>query len=267
MKNKLLVLTIFALFFNPGLLPAQVPLQMQGIGGQIDNDHIGPILSVSASYANGNTKILADAVVNDDKYKSYPIQFDIYINRNLFITQIRSTELPGPIGVDIPSTTVAPPLNYAVVAKMMTPSRTYNTAIFGAVTASAEDPARASDSNSASVLENSPSDPSAIDCTLTSNANDDALVSPYVANAVSSERVDEMTFSISFEGSSLESGSGASVVGNIAIKESTASGTISISLDGQDETVPMSGTASSSGDSLVTVDLSSVDGNFTLKCS
>ena len=248
MKNKLIILAICTFILCPSLLLADQPLQIQGVGGKVDPDHLGPILSVSATYADGVTKILADAVVNDEKYKSFPIQFDFYVNRNLVASQIRSTELPGPIGLDVPASTATPPLNYAVIAKMLTPDRIYNTAIYGAV--------KESDSGSTT-----------LDCTITSDANDDSLATPYVANAVSTSRVDATTFSISFEGSSVEAGTSAKVSGNVATTSTTASGTISIEIDSIEETVAMSGTASSTGDSLTAVDLSSVDGAYTLKCS
>jgi hypothetical protein len=52
-----------------------------------------------------------------------------FVNRKLIVTEIRSTELPGPIGIDVPNS-ATPPFSYSIVATCH-PNRQYTTVLNG----------------------------------------------------------------------------------------------------------------------------------------
>ncbi len=113
--------------------PAGLTLTTEGVSGDIDKHFREPVLSVGSHTGTTSTTINADAYVINDEFKKYPIQFDFYVNRSLFASQIRSTELPGPVGISVPYTVAPIPFNYTVVAKVLHPNRVFTTVLNAAV--------------------------------------------------------------------------------------------------------------------------------------
>jgi len=146
-RKVLVSLPLFCLAFTPSAFSQETPtptptitippggavLTTEGVSGDIDKHYREPVLSVRASAGATSTTIYADAYVINDEFKKYPIQFDFYVNRSLFASQIRSTELPGPVGVTVPHTAAALPFNYSVIAKVLHPNRVFTTVLNGAV--------------------------------------------------------------------------------------------------------------------------------------
>lgn len=105
----------------------------EGISGDIDKHRRSPIVQVSPRFEGATVKLLVDAYQPNREFERYPLQFDFFINRKLFTSQVRSPELPGPIGVDIGPDIATPPFNYVIVAKVLHPNRTFTTVVQGAV--------------------------------------------------------------------------------------------------------------------------------------
>ncbi|NMC64153.1 MAG: hypothetical protein GYA55_13395 [SAR324 cluster bacterium] len=108
-------------------------LSHEGVGADVDKKRREPILSVRVAAGPTSATIFADAYVVSDQTNYLPIQFDFFINRAFFASQIRSTELPGPVGVTVAYKDVPLPFNYSVVAKILHPNRTFTTVLNGAV--------------------------------------------------------------------------------------------------------------------------------------
>ncbi len=105
----------------------------EGISGQTDSKHRAPLVTVGIKRNTGSVSLLVDASIADDEYTDLPIQFDFFINRDKVASQIRSKELPGPVGYVVENTKIPVPFNYAVVATLLHPNRQFVTVIQGAV--------------------------------------------------------------------------------------------------------------------------------------
>lgn len=108
-------------------------LTAEGVQGEVDKERRGPVLSIEPIRESGQVRILADAFTNFKDYSGYPLKFEFYINRELKATQIRSKELPGPVGITVPSSMATIPFNYSVVATLLTPNRNFTSYIAGAI--------------------------------------------------------------------------------------------------------------------------------------
>lgn len=124
-----------AVFEEPSLSDEirSTPITVEGVVGDADRNRRAPILTVSTVRTDSVVKILADAYVFNTEMAKYPIQFDFFINRRLYSSQIRSVELPGPVGVEIGPEVAQVPFNYVVIAKVIHPNKTYTTALQAAV--------------------------------------------------------------------------------------------------------------------------------------
>lgn len=163
-----------------GIAPIQAQedgvLIKQGIGSTIDKKRRGPELSVRTESEENVVRIYASAHVPNGDYREYPLQYDFYINRRLFSTQMQSPELPGAVGVDIGTDIAVPPFNYSVVASVLHPNSRYTTVIHG------------------TVYQQSLS--ATLDCTVTVESTDDTIV--YSAEGVSTEQDADNSIALSF---------------------------------------------------------------------
>ncbi len=232
---------------TPTLIPSSGTITGEGISGESDRDRRSPTVSVNASTSETGSKILVDAYIADPEFKNYPIQFDFYINRQFYTSQLRSSELPGPIGIDIPLTAATTPFNYSVVAKTMHPNRVFTTIINGAVFSSNLN--------------------ASFDCTLTTGINsDDSIV--YISNNTSIEQSGNSSVSLSFEAESTPDGHEVSASSNISISGTEATGTIVIEEDGNEaRTVNVTGTVEQTDSKLTSLSLTSTEADVTLSCS
>ena len=232
-------------------------LVSDGIVGFRDKKGRGPILSVrieQPSKEGENPKILADAVVNHKEMKVYPIKFEFYVNRHLVTTQIRSPELPGPVGYEVPPSVATTPFNYAVVATLLYPNRSFSSAVYGAVFAQ-------------EIAGNLKS------CTLTlANPSTDGGSSSqtYSANTITVTQQSNDAFSVSFTTSTLSDGSSASDVeasSSLVLDGKKISGSLTATRDGVKERFSLEGSATlSDSDALESFDAKGDDGATELKC-
>ncbi len=220
----------------------------EGIAGYADKKDRNPVLSVRAVVEEGNVKLLADAEIKVEDLRKFPIRFDFFVNRSLVTSQIRSPELPGPVGIDVSSRTAAIPFNYAVIATLLHPNRQYVSSIYGAVFG--EDLTA-----------------SGLSCTL-SIADSEGNAVEYTKSNVSIDQPTADTVSFSFNGATTESSEDtASASGTASISGTSASGSLTISSPAGDDTVSVTGTAEKEAGTLKSLTLSSEDEGYVLGCN
>lgn len=108
-------------------------LTNEGVQGEVDKERRGPVVTVEPIRETGQVRILADAYTSFKDYEAYPMKFEFYVNRELKLTQIRSKELSGPVGITIPESMATVPFNYGVVVTLLSANKSYSTFIAGAV--------------------------------------------------------------------------------------------------------------------------------------
>lgn len=108
-------------------------LNAEGIVGTIDKKRRSPIIIFSPKTEGDKTTLLVDALVPNEDYQQYPIQFQFFVNRRLVSTQIRSRELPGAIGIEVTPQMAVRPFNYTIVATLLHPNRQFVSVAQGAV--------------------------------------------------------------------------------------------------------------------------------------
>jgi hypothetical protein len=247
---------------EPTVVPASSVITSEGISGDVDKKRRGPLVSVGTQYSKGNgskgsevAKILVEAVTQNDDYKQYPIRVDFFINRNLFTSQMRSTELPGPLGVEITPDTARVPFSYSVVATLLHPNREFTTVIHGAVFAT----------DLGSTLST---------CTLTvtsaqSGGTTATQKVSYVAKDVQVAQSGNSAATVSFETSELEDGSSSDTVTTNALLSfagTTVSGTLTTTISGRPQVVDVTGTGAIGGNGVSSFSVSSADKGTALAC-
>lgn len=253
MRGLTLAAIGLVILLNVGAIQAQTatprPLVNEGIAGYIDKGRRGPVLSVGITRGDKVVSILADAHVVNEEYTDYPIQFDFFVNRKLFSSQIRSKALPGPVGVDVGTDVATPPFNYTVLAKLIHPNREFSTVIEGAVFAT----------NLVTTF----------DCSLTIPGEDEDSTLFTESNITSGQSGNE-TIVVTLSSARGENGaktltSSSSLVVNSS--DSSARGSLSYTLDGSQVTLPVSGSSVFTSGNLQEISVSSDDGETVLECS
>ncbi len=247
---------------EPTVAPSNPVITSEGISGDVDKKRRGPLVSVGTHYSKGDgskgsevAKILVDAVIQNGDYQQYPIRVDFFINRTLFASQIRSTELPGPLGVVIPSSTARVPFNYSVVATLLHPNREFTTVINGAIFAT----------DLGSTLST---------CTVTvtsvqaDSINSSQKVS-YVAQDVQVNQSGNSAATVSFETTELEGGGFADAVtanALLSFSGTTVTGTLTTIISGRRETLDVTGTGAIAESGVSSFSVSSADKGTALAC-
>lgn len=214
---------------------------IEGVSGSIDKKRRNPVLSVGTKFSDTSVSILADAFVPHDEYKEYPLQFDFYINRALYASQIRSKELPGPVGVVVTSDVVPLPFNYSVVVKVLHPNRTFTTVLNGAAT--------------------TPSDEPTFNCsvqTIDIEGNDVT----YAAADVAIPTVSNDAFSSSFTGVSSSAGNTS-----ISVQASTTSDGATGTLTIGDESFAVEGSVTTSDEAVSSFSFTGTEDEVSVSCS
>lgn len=249
--NKTLFKIVFCSLLIGGITPsyslAQV-LTSMGVAGEMDSKGRNPQLSVRPEVSADNVKILVDAAISDRTLVKFPVRFDFFVNRGFFTSQIRSPELPGPIGIDVPSSIASVPFNYTVIASIVHPNRKFTTLINGAVF-------------SGSLFGN-------LDCSLTLNSTSEDPID-LSNSSVDSGQSSNNNFTLNFTGTDSDDGSEASISSSFNVNsDDSISGNITVVRDGLTQSFQTSGTISrdSSEGGLEEVDVSSSDGNTVLIC-
>lgn len=219
----------------------------EGISGDIDKKRRSPVVTIGVHNTSTGAKILVDAQVVDPEYQKYPIQFDFFVNRQFFTSQIRSTELPGGIGIDVPTSKATTPFNYTIIARTLHPNREFTTVINGAVFAS--------DLNTT------------FDCTLTTGVNSDDSIE-YIANDTTLSQTGNSAVSLNFETESTPEGHHVNAALSINIGESEADGTLILKVDEETEkTISLSGELQKTDGKVTSLTLNSSDSDVALSCS
>ena len=246
-RAKVLIsLILLSSLISTSVFAQGVTLQTRGIVGDMDKKYRDPVLTVSTVVESGNVKILADAVVDNKEFIPYPLQFDFFINRKFFTSQLRSNELPGPIGIDVGSDIATPPFNYTVIARVLHPNREFTTVLNGSVFSS----------NLTSTF----------NCLLTQVSTESSKA--YGASDVSSNQIGNETTGLEFIGRDAESGEEVSVSATITVTGEAASGTVTTFRQGFPQTSNVSGTATKDDSgNLASLKVQSSDGTTVLDCS
>jgi hypothetical protein len=226
---------------------AQV-LTSEGVSGDMDAKSRGPLLSVSSTIGTNKVTILADAQNPSKDFDKYPIQFDFFVNRQFFTSQYRSPTLPGPVGIDVPSSVAKPPFNYAVVAKLLHPNSIYTTVIEAAVFTQ--------------TLRGS------LDCTLTTTPTGGAETI-YTAQQVAATQSNNNVFTTVFEAQSENGEKSINVTATITVAARSADSIGSVVLVDGDDTTTVSGDASveKTSSEITSFTFTSSDDSTTLSCS
>jgi len=235
---------------SPAASPSSgVILSHEGVGADVDKKRREPVLSVRVAAGPTSATIFADAYVVSDQTNYLPIQFDFFINRAFFASQIRSTELPGPVGVTVAYKDVPIPFNYSVVAKILHPNRTFTTMLNGTVERIDPTPGPT----------NTPT--SSLSCTYTEKIDNE--VATYTAAEVAFSETDSKVTS-SFEVVNTEDPEDKLALEIDTTKDDTAlSGTLNI-VDSQE--INVSGNYVKSGAAISSMSLLSEDSLNELSC-
>ena len=226
---------------------AQV-LTSEGVAGDMDAKSRGPALSVSSTIGSNKVTILADAKNPSKDFDKYPIQFDFFVNRQFFSSQYRSPTLPGPVGIEVPSSFAKPPFNYVVVAKLLHPNSIYTSVIEAAVFTQTLT--------------------GALDCTLT-NTPVDGTETIYTAQQVTASQSSNSVFTTVFDAQSENGEKSVNVSATITVGASNADSSGSVVLVNEDDTKTVSGDASveKTSSEVTSFTFTSSDDSTTLSCS
>lgn len=235
------------------------PLVAEGIpDGEsitIDKKRRGPVVSigtevVSTSGSSSQVKILADAFVPAEEYKNYPIEFKFFVNGLLRETQIRTVQLPRPVGIVVGTDIATPPFNWTIVATLLHPNRQFVTVAQGAVFG--RDLGRTYDCS----------------LTLSSVASGDSSSSVYVADGVSAGQVSNSDITLNFMTSLLDDGTETNelvAAASLSFRGTSATGSLTTTVDGRSVTTAVSGTTTGDG-TVETINVQSSDGLTKLEC-
>lgn len=226
-------------------------LVAQGVLGDTDSKHRSPELRVRPEVLEDRVRLLADAYVPHGELEDHPIQFDFFINRKLFASQVKSTTLPGAVGVDIGPDVAVPPFNYTVVAKVIHPNRTFTTMIEGAVR-SAEPSSQIFESCTA---------------TLVTEVGEDEDIEMFVDNAVPVGESNAEIVDFSFTARKSDNSEEATFALTGTIEGTQASVTATVTRDDTPTVYNLTGTAAVAEGRVEELDLSSEDGDLDISCS
>lgn len=241
MRKLILIICTILMTSLSSIAEEEPTLSSEGVNGFIDARHRSPVVSVRTTSDLRGTTILADAYVPNDELKDYPIEFKFFVNRSLFATQIRSKELPGPIGVLVPSETIPTPFNFAVLATVLYPNRAFSTFL-------------ASSSNESIDNTSSP-----VECITEMKAE----AKTFSATNLAINKKTDGNINFSYPSSSENPGT---VEVTLSSTNESTTGTVYITQDGAKVEYDVTGYSEFKGSSLVALNLSSMDNNITVVC-
>jgi hypothetical protein len=250
LKSFVLLVTGMLLLSNAALAQ-RVTNVAEGVVGDMDKKSRSPRVTVTTISSETGVKLLVDAEERSDEFKKYPIQFDFYVNRQFFTSQIRSVELPGAIGVDIGPDVATTPFNFTVVAKVLHPNRVYTTVFTGA----------AFNRNLTRTL----------DCTLTFadlSTDDESDGVSFVANDLTTTQSANNALGVSFEDvASTDEQEEASLSASITLSDTDATAQLTVTRNGTTSQVSATGTAEVEDSTIKTFKVMSEDGGIILSCA
>lgn len=236
---RILYPVVFLLCITAVAFAQSVTQISPGLAGEKDARGRNPELYVTRVHNEGSISLQVDAHVPHPDYQRYPIQFNFYVNRQLFTSQIRTEELPGAIGVDIGPDIATPPFNYAVIAKVLHPHRSTHSMVVGAVY-----------STELSV---------ALACTITTPSATYTIADSNTAQIGN----DQFNVDILAEDSN---GEEVSVVGTVSLSGTDATATLQLTENNATGTVATTGTISLDSNTLAGLNLSDSGGSLSIAC-
>jgi hypothetical protein len=213
----------------------------RGVAGDMDKKGRDPQMTITRIVEQDAVRLLISAATPDKELAPYPIKFDFFVNRQLVSSQMTSPELPGDIGLVVPSTMATTPFNYSVVATVLHPNRQFTTVVHGAafssdIVGTLSCTAIVNANGQVSTYRNA-------DVVVTQSANNQAGFS-FVGSEQSGGESAQITASFSTDGPSTDGTEGAS------------SGTMSVVVEGVGQDFNLGGTITRNGSTLEGVDLS-----------
>lgn len=245
MRYQRCLLILTTLFLLSSYVSSEV-LTFEGVSGDGDKGRRGPVLSVSHSVDSSGATILVDAYTPSSEFTKYPIRFDFFINRSLYASQLRSSEQPGAIGVTVPSTVATVPFNYAIIATVLHPNRLYTTVAEGKVFTSDLS--------------------TTLTCTVTTAGTADTDGNEYTVAGISTNQSANANVNFTFTAPASDPAPGASVSVNLTTSGANATGTISITEDGNETSSDISGVVERQSDQLTFLELSSDGAAPSITC-
>lgn len=247
-RRTVTFLVVGIITFAAGAWAQSIVHTTEGVSGDRDKKRRNPVISVDRQIKNGNVQLLVDAHVPSEDYRKYPIRFEFYLNRRLHVTQIRSQELPGPVGIDIGPDVATLPFNYTVVARVLHPNRTFTTVLNGAAY-----------NNELSGL---------LDCIFTQVSGEkEQVLTLSPANAL---QTGNNSFALDLRADNTSnSGGELTIRAELIANESNSTGTLIISQADIATTTPVTGVIeqTESGGPITAIEVSDSDGLTTLVCS
>lgn len=240
--------SILFLIFATSVYAQEVTVTTRGVSGDVDKKERDPHLTVTRLIEEGKVTLLADAIVRNPELQKYPIRFEFFINRHLFASQIRSDEVPGPIGIVVGQDIATPPFNYSIIASVIHPNRRFTTVLHGA--------AFASELNRR------------LDCTatlVTDPEEETELV--YLASDVNTQQIDNATFALTFEAREVETEEKATFTTTVVVVNGEATSTTTVTRDGTTTTIEAPASVTLESNALSAFEIVTEDGDFTLGCS
>jgi len=217
-------------------------LNAEGIVGTVDKKRRSPIIIFSPKTEGDKTTLLVDALVPNEDYQQYPIQFQFFVNRRLVSTQIRSKELPGAIGIEVTPQMATRPFNYTIVATLLHPNRQFVSVAQGAVY--------------------SQTFPSSLPCTLT--LTEDGKKVEYQRATVPLAQSGNASFTLSYEAVNTIEGS-REVKGNFTFSGNTITG--SLTSDKGEAALLVQGTLKRQGERITGFEVKDGAGTAQLNCA
>lgn len=250
-------------------------LTAEGIGDKFDKKRRGPVLTISTHTEATQVRILADAFIDNKGYENFPIKFDFYVNQKIFSSQLRTKELPGAVGVNIPLSEYPLPFNYQVMASTIFPNGSHSTLIQGAIYSNKY--ATTFESCAFTLTSSATPTPTATAAELSadvilSDLNTAAITSGDTLSSdgtVSTTQDGNSSFSLSYSGTTSNDQSQESLTAKVSVSEaSSASASVTVTdAEGTSTAYSLTGAITMTNDKLTGLELSSVGSTAKLSCS
>ncbi len=211
----------------------------------------GPLTTVSWERQTGGVLLLISSQMEDESYREYGVHCSTFVKGERFLDQVSTPALPHGLGGLIPSTLASPPFDVHVVCDALSPKNTRRTMVPVTVT-------------SQRLV-------GKVDCTLTlttviDSETDESEI--FSASGLTTAQSGENAFSLSFDGESADASETITVStsATVTLTDNSATGTISITRDGEVETHDVTGTVVIKEESLGSFELSASDDSVKLSC-
>ena len=233
-------------------LPLSLSAESVTIRGNDDGPGAkGPLTTVSWERQSDGTLLLIHSEMEDESYREYGVQCTTFLRGEKYLDQISTPALPHGLGGLIADTVAAPPFDLHVVCVSLSPKNTRRTVV--------------------PVTVQSQRLVGKVNCTLTLTTGagtDEEVAETFSASDLTTAQTDADTFTVSFEGSSSDDGETVTVSSSadVSATDSSLTGSLVITREGEAETLEASGSVVITDESLGSFELISSDESATLSC-